>query len=80
MSLHTEDDNEEAQAIAYFIKYLVEDQKLINYSDVAILYRLNAQSRPFEDAFTSLEIPYEGSFWFGRRYDSYPACPPRKNF
>ena len=58
MSLHTEDDNEEAQAIAYFIKYLVEDQKLINYSDVAILYRLNAQSRPFEDAFTSLEIPY----------------------
>lgn len=70
MSLFTEDDNEEAQTIAYLIKYMVEEEKRISYSDVAILYRLNAQSRPFEDAFSNLEIPYyvagsEG--FYGRR-------------
>lgn len=58
MSLVTEDADEEAKVIAYLIKYMVEEEKKIGYSDVAILYRLNMQSRPFEDAFIALDIPY----------------------
>ena len=58
MSMTTEDADEEAKVIAYLIKYMVEEEKSINYSDVAILYRLNMQSRPFEDAFIALDIPY----------------------
>ena len=57
-SLTTEDADEEAKVIAYIIKYMVEEEKSIQYSDVAILYRLNMQSRPFEDAFVALDIPY----------------------
>lgn len=70
MSLVTENDDEEANTIAYLIKYMVEEEQSIQYSDVAILYRLNAQSRPFEDAFSRMDIPYyvagsEG--FYGRR-------------
>ncbi len=57
-SLITDDDNSEAQTIAYIIDYMVNKMGTISYSDVAILYRLNAQSRPFEDAFSNLGIPY----------------------
>lgn len=69
-SLITDDDNTEAQTIAYIIDHLVNQQKLISYSDIAILYRLNMQSRPFEDAFSNMGIPYyvagsEG--FYGRR-------------
>lgn len=56
--LTTEDSDDEAKVIAYFIKYMVEVEKSVSYSDIAILYRLNMQSRPFEDAFTALDIPY----------------------
>lgn len=51
-------DTDEADMIAYLIDDYVNNQHLIEYSDVAILYRLNVQSRPFEDAFMNLDIPY----------------------
>ena len=57
-SMTTNDADEEAKVIAYTIKYMVEVEKSIQYSDVAILYRLNMQSRPFEDAFVTMDIPY----------------------
>lgn len=57
-SFTTENDYTEADMIAFLIKDFVENQKKIQYSDVAILYRLNAQSRPFEDIFTMNEIPF----------------------
>lgn len=57
-SMTTDNSDEEARVIAYLIKYWVEEEHSIDYSDIAILYRLNMQSRPFEDAFTLLDIPY----------------------
>ena len=57
-SLITDDENAEAKTIAYIINHLVNEEKSIEYSDIAILYRLNTQSRPFEDAFSNLGIPY----------------------
>lgn len=57
-SFDAEDDVQEADMIAHLIFDMVENQKVIEYKDVAILYRLNTQSRPFEDAFMSLDIPY----------------------
>ena len=57
-SLTTDDPDYEAKTIAHIIDYLVNDVKDVSFSDIAILYRLNAQSRPFEDAFTNLDIPY----------------------
>ena len=68
-SLFSDDENMEAETIANIIKMMVEEQGL-HYSDIAILYRLNAQSRPFEDAFSSNEIPFyvAGSpGYYGRR-------------
>lgn len=58
MSFVTENSEDEARCIANFIKYMVEEAKQMSYSDIAILYRLNAQSGPFEDAFVNLDIPY----------------------
>lgn len=57
-SFDTEDERQEADMIAHLIFDMVENQKIIEYKDVAILYRLNTQSRPLEDAFMSLDIPY----------------------
>lgn len=57
-SFRTEDEVGEADMVAYIIDDFVNNQKKIQYSDVAVLYRLNAQSRPFEDAFMALGIPY----------------------
>lgn len=50
-------DKEEANKVASTIKYLVRHEQ-IDYSDVAILYRTNAQSRSFEDVLRNMQIPY----------------------
>lgn len=51
-----DDEKDEASYIASQIKALME--KGMHYSDFAILYRINSQSRQFEEAFTRYEIPY----------------------
>ncbi|MDR0853234.1 MAG: UvrD-helicase domain-containing protein [Clostridiales Family XIII bacterium] len=51
------DQKEEAHFVASEImKLLSEGQR---FSDIAILYRTNAQSRTFEDEFFGLKIPYQ---------------------
>ncbi|MBR2511802.1 MAG: UvrD-helicase domain-containing protein, partial [Firmicutes bacterium] len=51
-------DNEklEAHHTAYLIESLKKEGR--KYSDFAILYRMNAQSRNFEEALSAAEIPY----------------------
>lgn len=64
------DDNEEAQMVAVITKYLVTVLHKCDFSDIAVLYRLNAESRPFEDAFAGLAIPYHvagAEGFYGRR-------------
>jgi DNA helicase-2/ATP-dependent DNA helicase PcrA len=51
-------DQEEGQIIASLIVDTVYG-KQINYSDIAILYRTNAQSRIFEDSLRRRNIPYK---------------------
>ncbi|MGI6727372.1 MAG: ATP-dependent helicase [Anaerovoracaceae bacterium] len=61
-----EDDKDEARYIAREIELLrTGDRK---YSDFAVLYRTNAQSRRFEDVFISRGIPYRVLSGF-RYYD-----------
>ncbi len=50
-------DMEEAEFVANEIKRLIEKEER-NYSDFAILYRTNAQSRLFEDMFIKRHMPY----------------------
>ena len=52
-----EDDKEEARYIAQEIYHL--EEKRGSYDDFAVLYRTNAQSRLFEDAFKARGIPYQ---------------------
>ncbi|MBO4780525.1 MAG: UvrD-helicase domain-containing protein, partial [Selenomonadaceae bacterium] len=52
-----ESDLQEAFVVAKEIKRLVGREEL-NYNDIAILYRTNAQSRLFEERFINEEIPY----------------------
>lgn len=61
-----QDDREEARYIATLIDRSHSAER--NYSDFAILYRTNAQSRRFEEAFIALGLPYRvlGGF---RYYD-----------
>ncbi len=63
-----DDDREEARYVAAQIDLLHEKRKELKYSDFAILYRTNTQSRRFEDAFRFAGIPYRvlGGF---RYYD-----------
>ena len=49
-------DKEEAMYIANEIRLLANERE---YSDFAILYRTNAQSRLFEDSLRGLNIPYQ---------------------
>lgn len=51
-----DDEKEEANFIAREIDILKNDK--LKYSDFAILYRTNAQSRQFEDTFTRRGIPF----------------------
>ena len=52
------DEREEAWYVANKIKSEVRTGKR-NYRDFAVLYRINAQSRVFEDAFMKNGIPYK---------------------
>ena len=51
-------DKEEAMVVAKDILRIKRDDKC-DYSSFAILYRTNAQSRPFEDEFRKQGIPYK---------------------
>ncbi len=61
-------DNEEGKKIAQNITKIQEDIKC-NYSDFAVLYRTNAQSRALEEAFRKINLPYRifGSISFYQR-------------
>jgi DNA helicase-2/ATP-dependent DNA helicase PcrA len=52
-----EDENEEARAVAYQIKELTSKGTSLN--DIAVFYRVNAQSRSLEEAFIRKKIPYQ---------------------
>ncbi|MDO5331287.1 MAG: UvrD-helicase domain-containing protein, partial [Bacillota bacterium] len=54
-----DDDREEARFIAAKIKKLMNDNPDLSYSDFAILYRTNAQSRRFEECFGALGYPFQ---------------------
>ena len=53
----TSSDKDESYKVAGEIKRM-KRQKGIEYSNMAVLYRTNAQSRSFEDAFRLQNIPY----------------------
>ena len=55
--LRTQSDQEEAKRIADLILEQKNREHLYN-KDIAILYRTNAQSRPFEEALRRMNIPY----------------------
>ena len=61
------DEKDEGNFVIDEIKKLSDN--LVNYRDVAVLYRTNAQSRAIEDRFLSSNIPYKviGSFYFYNR-------------
>lgn len=50
-------DMEEAEFVANEIKKMIDNEER-SYSDFAILYRTNAQSRIFEDVFMKRHLPY----------------------
>ena len=50
-------DKEEAQKVSRHILKL--RRKAVDFSDIALLYRTNAQSRVFEEAFQNANIPYK---------------------
>ena len=63
-----ESDREEASHIARQIAWMARDGR--NYSDFAILYRTNAQSRLFEEALSMQGIPYQvlsGTRYYDRK-------------
>ncbi len=62
------DEKDEALQIAKHIKKEISNKK-IGLNDIAILYRINSQSRALEDAFRRTKIPYKiiGGIEFYRR-------------
>jgi DNA helicase II / ATP-dependent DNA helicase PcrA len=64
--LETEDNEKEAQAV---LQEIVTNLHNYRHQDIAILYRVNAQSRAFEEAFMRRGIPYQivGGFKFYER-------------
>lgn len=54
-----DDDREEARYIAAKILELMRRDPSLEYSDFAILYRTNVQSRRFEEALSAKDIPYQ---------------------
>lgn len=65
--LEATDENEEALMVAQRANELIKDK--ISPKDIAVLYRANFQSRAIEEAFLSLEIPYQvlGVKFFDRK-------------
>ncbi|MGE0088841.1 MAG: ATP-dependent helicase [Bacteroidales bacterium] len=66
--LETETDKDEAFRTAKIIQDTILERNL-EYKDFAVLYRTNAQSRSFEEAFRRFSIPYKvyGSISFYQR-------------
>ena len=66
--IETNDEMEEADAVVNALEKEIKLQKR-NFSDFAILYRTNSQSRSLEDAFLRSGIPYNivGGFRFYER-------------
>jgi len=56
--IRTLTDNEEGKVIANKI-YDIKQSEGLNFSDFAILYRTNRQSRAFEEALRKLNLPYK---------------------
>ncbi|MCS7188056.1 MAG: ATP-dependent helicase, partial [Armatimonadota bacterium] len=52
-----QDDYEEAAFVASIVNEWVQKGKF-RYNDFAVIYRINAQSRPFEETFIRWGIPY----------------------
>ena len=66
---HAEDEHDEASFIVHEIDRLV-DVEHARYSDVAVFYRTNAQSRVIEEAFVRAGMPYRiigGTKFYDRR-------------
>ena len=65
--IRVEDEIKESSFVINKIKELVNEG--YNYSDFAVLYRTNAQSRTIEEAFVRSNIPYNiiGSYYFYNR-------------
>ncbi len=53
-----EDEQQEAKFVIQQIKMMAEDNPELNWGSFAILYRTNAQSRPFEDLLIHSNVPY----------------------
>lgn len=67
--VHCADEREEAEYVAAEIERLALNMGL-DYRDFAILYRVNPQARPFEEALRSFRIPYtiiSGTEFFDRK-------------
>ena len=66
--LETETDKDEAYRTAKIIQD-IQVERNYDYKDFAVLYRTNAQSRSFEEAFRRFNIPYKvyGSISFYQR-------------
>lgn len=66
--IETDTDKDEAYKIARIIEDIIAARNY-EYKDFAILYRTNAQSRSFEEAFRRFNIPYKvyGSISFYQR-------------
>jgi DNA helicase-2/ATP-dependent DNA helicase PcrA len=53
-----DDEQQEAKFVINQFKRMVQENPELNYGNFAILYRTNAQSRPFEDLLIQTGIPY----------------------
>ncbi|MFM7088043.1 MAG: ATP-dependent helicase [Candidatus Paceibacterota bacterium] len=53
------DESDEAEFVAVKILELVDEGKIRNFSDLAVLYRANFQSRVLEEAMLRYNIPYQ---------------------
>jgi DNA helicase-2/ATP-dependent DNA helicase PcrA len=66
---HAEDEGDEAMWVAGTCQQLRRDDA-VNWRDVAVLYRTNAQARVIEEAFMRLGVPYKvvgGTRFYDRR-------------
>ncbi|MEG3436598.1 DNA helicase PcrA [Pannus brasiliensis CCIBt3594] len=66
-----DDEREEADFVIDKIRQFAQENPELNWGDFAILYRINAQSRPFEDCLIRNNIPYTivGGFKFYDRQE-----------
>ena len=63
----SDDEKDESNFVIKEVKKLVDNG--VNYEDISVLYRTNAQSRNLEEEFLKYNIPYRvvGSFYFYSR-------------